>query len=317
MGYYRKRSYRSWRSRGWGGSSGPSKYDVLVNLFGSAVGEIRQSFLNFDDDARDELLSDYGSIHGRSAEDYARATFQKWKSGSTNLSGQTMERLVELVPPYLSPEQRFSILRQVLKQQKKSAPSRSIRIDVKQPNAGFVELQGALASMSHDDVLAHLPESVMKAATWLYDDDVTATRAMLAEAERLENDMIRAKAGREIDLLRRTISSGQVKTANYSVQMPAGTLHVVAFTPSMCYVATVCFGQDAPETTALRGWRDQYLIERSWGRRFIVWYYHHGEKFAQITNDSPLLKVIVKGIIRAISRHVVTTSQGVFDGRSR
>ena len=304
MGYYGRRRYRSWRSRGWGGSSGPSKYSLLVGLFGDAVGQIRQAFMSLDEEGRDELFSDYGAIHGDSAEKYARKTFPKWKSGATNLSGQTMERLVELVPPYLSPEQRFSILQLVLKRHKKSAPYRTIKINVKEPAAGFSELQSALASMSHDDVLAHLPEHVMKAASWLYDDDITGARAMLAEAERLENDMIRTKAAREIDLLRRTISTGQVKTANYSVEMPAGRLSVIAYTPSKCFVATVCFGENAPETTALRNWRDTYLVEKEWGRKFIVWYYENGEKIAEIADRSAALKGIAKACIRIIAKSV-------------
>ncbi len=290
MGYYG----RSWRSRGWSGSSAPSKYSVLTGLFGIALKEIRQAFMNLNEGARDELFSDYGAIHGDAAETYARKTFPKWKSGATKLSGQTMERLVELVPPYLSPEQRFSILQSVLKWHKKSGTLNTIKINIKEPVQGFAELQQALASMSHNDILVHLPEKIMKAASWLYDDDVTAARAMLAEAERLENDLIRSNARREIELLRRTISSGQVQAATYSVEMPAGKLSVVAFTPSKCFIATVCFGEDAPETAVLRTWRDQYLIEQAWGRKFIVWYYTHGEEFAEIASRSPALKGMAK-----------------------
>ena len=308
MGYYGRRRYRSWRSRGWGGSSAPSKYSVLSGLFGAAVGEIRHAFLSFDEEARDELLSDYGAIHGDSAEKYARKTFPKWKSGETNLSGQTMERLIELVPPYLAQQQRFSILQLVLKRHKKSAPDRTIRINVKEPASGFSQLQSALKSMSHDDVLAHLPESVMKAASWLYDDDITASRAMLAEAERRENDLIRSKAAREIELLRKTISTGQVQTANYSVEMPAGRLYVIAYSPSKCFVATVCFGENAPETISLRNWRDSYLVEKDWGRRFIVWYYKNGENFANIVAGSDVLKGISKVVIGIIANAVAHQS---------
>ncbi len=313
MGYYSRRRYRSWRSRGW--STGPSKYSALIGLFGGAVSEIRLAFMSLDDDARDELFSDYGARHGESAERYARKTFPKWKSGAINLSGQTMERLVELVPPYLLPEQRFAILQIVLKMHKKRAPSQAIKINVKEPAAGFSALQEALASMSQDDILAHLPESVMKAASWLYDDDITASRAMLAEAERLENDMIRTKAAREIELLRKTISTGQVKAASYSVEMPAGRLNVVAFSPSNCFVATVCFGESAPETIALRLWRDNYLINKSRGREFIVWYYNNGEKLSQITARFSILKHVMKFSISVFYKMLIHKSFEVSNER--
>ena len=152
-----------------------------------------------------------------------------------------MERLIELVPPYLSPDQRFSILQSVLKHHKKTGTTRTIRINVREPALGYSELQQALASMSHDDLLAHLPENVMKAASWLYNNDITAARAMLAQAERRENDLIQSKSAREIELLMRTISAKQVKTASYSVEMPAGRLYVVVYTPSvLTTVVKVC-----------------------------------------------------------------------------
>jgi hypothetical protein len=105
MAYYR---YRTWRSRGWR-TQNISKYSKLTSLFGDAVGQIKKAFLDLDGEAREELLLDYGEIHGDSAERYARKTFVAWRSGEIKLSGQTMERLVELVPPYLAPSVRLGL----------------------------------------------------------------------------------------------------------------------------------------------------------------------------------------------------------------
>jgi len=100
-------NYRNWRDYP---PAPPSKYSFLTGLFGSAVSAIRHAFLNLDKNALDKLLLRYGKIYGNSAERYARKTFPDWQIGLTILSGQTMERLIELVPPYLSPDQRFLIL---------------------------------------------------------------------------------------------------------------------------------------------------------------------------------------------------------------
>src|SRR5690606_33282474 len=126
MARYR-RSYRSWRGRSYG--SKPTKYDALRSLFGDAVADMRGAFLALEEDALDSLMSDYGAIHGEAAERYARKTFPSWKSGSTKLSGQTLERLVELIQPYLEPEQRHSILIKVLDKHKRSGTHRTIRVN--------------------------------------------------------------------------------------------------------------------------------------------------------------------------------------------
>lgn len=244
MGYYssyRRRSYKSWRSRGYGRSSAPSKYTALFQKFGAVVGEIRKAFLALEEDALDELFQDYGAIHGTSAEAYARKTYPAWKIGKTTLSGQTLERLVELVPPYLEPVQRMTLVKLLAKQHEPRGgkPYKSISINIAEPGTAFAEIDAALRDMETEDVLAHIPEHVMSAAKWLYDDDVTAARAVLAEAKRAENELIKQAARKELELLKRTITSGQVKTANYSVELPAGRLSVHAFTPAKGLFATL------------------------------------------------------------------------------
>lgn len=242
MEYYgnRRHSYRSWRSR----SYQPTKFDALTHLFGGAVSSIQQAFLALDDEALNELFADYGSFYGDTAEKYARKTFSKWKCRETKLSGQTMERLVALVPPYLSAEKRFGLLQEVLNRHKPSAnakPFRSIKINSKESSAGFAELDAVLATMIQEEELAHIPEKVMDAAKWLYDDDITVARAMLAQAESKQNEIIKTSAAKEIALLRRAVGSGQVKQATYHVEMPAGKLSVVVFTPRLS-IWEVLFG---------------------------------------------------------------------------
>jgi len=296
---YRRRYYKSWRSRGW--SYKPSKYTELNRLFGQAVDEIKRSFLALDEGALDELLLDYGDLYGANAEKYARKTFQSWKNGSTKLSGQTMERLVSLVPPYLDAGQRQQILLKVINQNKRSGPSRTIKINLKEPESGLRELEGCLDSFSKDEKLANIPEKVMKAAEWLYDHDMTAGRAVIAEAERRENEMMRASARKEIEVLKRTILSGQVKGATYNVSLPSGTLNIVAYTPSICFVSTACYGQSAWQTRILRDWRDSFLIETDLGRRFIVWYYNDGDKIAEFAQSSKFRLLFFKAFVGVLA----------------
>ncbi|WP_312125790.1 CFI-box-CTERM domain-containing protein [Pseudomonas sp.] len=261
----------------------------MSGLLGEGVGDIRSAFLSLGEDALDQLLDDYGQIHGANAGQYARKAYPKWKDGTTKLSGRTMERLVELVPPYLEPEQRHNVLLKVLKKHKRIPPSQTIKVNINEPQEGFRQIDEALAGVYLTDPLAYLPEHVMEAAKWLYDDDMTAARAMLAESMRIETDMLRTNATRELGLMRRTISSGQVKSATYTVETPALRLHVIAYSPSMCYVATVCFGQQSPKTNALRAWRDSALVNHHLGRKFIVWYYQHGERMADIAKRHSII----------------------------
>ena len=236
MARYRSRRMRFKHWQRW--ERRPTKADRLANLFGEAVGWITSAFLALEPAELDRILTQYGEKHGVQAENYARKAFPDWKSGATKLSGQTMERLIALVPPHLSAATRYALLQEVLKKQptgSRGKISRTIRISTREPEPGFAEIDGVLQSLRHEDSLAHISEYVMNAARWLYDDDMTAARAMLAAATSRENEIIKASAIREIELLRRTVLTGQVKEASYRVEMPAGNLNVEVFTPSRTF----------------------------------------------------------------------------------
>ena len=211
----------------------PSKYSKLAGLFGNAVEDLRDAFLRLSDVDLELIFVDYAAAYGESAAIYARETYERWKYGRVKISGQTMERLIKLAPRRLPPDVRLSLLRSVLAQNRKTGPTRRIEIDRGNPWAGLRDLEDALASMSHRDVLAFLPERIMKAAAWLYDDDMTAARAMLAQAERQENDMLRGKAVGDIAMLRNLISTRAVNEASYRIELPTGSLDVALVQPGL------------------------------------------------------------------------------------
>jgi hypothetical protein len=222
LGYYRN---VRWRYH----DNPPSKYSICVQLFGEAVGDIKGIFLALGSADLKVLLGQYSVLYGDLAGRYACKTFPSWKYGQTKLSGQTMERLIELVPPFLTSEQRFSLLKKVLQKNKPIRPSKSIRINVRKLAEGSAELDLALSSMQYHDVLANLPGKVLKAASWLYANDITAARAMLAEAEKKENGIMLEAAWREVELLKRAIQSKQIRSASYNIQMPAGIISVETY----------------------------------------------------------------------------------------
>lgn len=297
MAYYGRRRYRSWRSRR---SYQLSKFSELHGLFGEVVGDIKAAFLALDDDALEELLSDYAELHGSSAGQYARKTYPSWKTARTALSGQTLERLVELVPPYLNAGQRMGLLQKLVVKYKANPPRRTVRIDTKEPEKGLAELHDVFSSLTIQDGLANLPERVMEAAKWLYDDDITAARAMLVEVEKLKNETMRASALREIELLKRTIGAKQIKSASYNVTLPAGIINVVVFKKSACFVATACFGQSAEETEFLRQFRDTRLLSTAAGVNFVVSYYKHGPALALLVELTPGAKWVTRRGLRIL-----------------
>lgn len=265
-----------------------SKAAKLQRKFGGATDEIKRAFFAMDTRKMNALLQRYGQIYGDKAEDYARRTMPKWRSGEVNLSGQTLERLIKLVPPHLDAEKRLELLNLILKRHERVPNTQRIEVNVKKPEEGFSEIDRAMNRIVVTDELAYLPGEVMDIAKWLYEDDVTTARAMLAKLSSAETQALKASATREIELLKRTIRSGQVQSASYTVKTPGGNLVISATTPSFCFVATACFGNADPRTNALRAWRDVTLKRSSAGRSFVVWYYRNGPTLARVLTCNPV-----------------------------
>ncbi len=70
--------------------------------------------------------------------------------------------------------------------------------------------------------------------------------------------------------------------------------------PGSCFVATVAFGEDAPELDTLRAFRDRVLTRSGPGRAFIGWYYREGPALAGSVQARPWLRAATRGALRLV-----------------
>lgn len=105
--YKRRRSRRDW------GAYHASKRQQLTNIFAGIDKDVEKIFLGLRESSLNALFNNYGEIHGKNAEKYARKTYPNWKSGQTSLSGQTAERLLNLIPPYLSKNIKYELIKKL------------------------------------------------------------------------------------------------------------------------------------------------------------------------------------------------------------
>ena len=70
-----------------------------------------------------------------------------------------------------------------------------------------------------------------------------------------------------------------------------------------CFIATAAMGSyDHPQVMELRRFRDEWILEKNWGKSFVKWYYYYGAKAANIIDKSFILKklsylLIVKPLV--------------------
>lgn len=61
-----------------------------------------------------------------------------------------------------------------------------------------------------------------------------------------------------------------------------------------CFIATACSGSyDHPDVLILRQLRDDYLLKRDWGRRFVQTYYHRSPPIADFISQRKMIRTSV------------------------
>lgn len=69
-----------------------------------------------------------------------------------------------------------------------------------------------------------------------------------------------------------------------------------------CFVASAAFGPDAPQTHALRSYRDRVLLRRRWGRPLVRVYYAVSPPLASFVASRPLLRRATRSMLELLVR---------------
>lgn len=214
---------RQWSGRNWGAYH-VSQRQQLTNMFAGIDKDIQKIFFALNAQSLDALLKKYGSLHGKNAEKYARKTFPKWKSGQTALSGQTAERLLNLIPPYLPKNKKYELIKKLrnhyLRKLTKhvSTTHDEWKIDV-------IPTVNELIKVSSE---FKLPESLLQRAVWLADGDVDAANRILASVE-LEEAKVRANyLAVEFKRIQSLVDHiPHTQSIRHAIELPQGTINVV------------------------------------------------------------------------------------------
>jgi hypothetical protein len=173
MGGYRYGGYRRY---------GMSKRQVVSIMCGGIDGDILEVFLSVERKTLDKVFSAYDRVYGKSAADYAKRTYKKWRAGIVSPSGQTLERLVDTLPPLLSFGAKCELLRKLRERNRKKEVHR-LKVDISNWANAVIPIVSRLVGKAYS---AELPEIVEQRLNWLSSGDMQAAKTILVEAEAQE-----------------------------------------------------------------------------------------------------------------------------------
>ena len=89
-------------------------------LYDGVDDDIAALFFTLDPRSIELMFKHYERDHGRAAHDYAVKTYREWKTGTVRISGKVADRLLAIVPHYITFDQKYRLLENIWKKQTKA-----------------------------------------------------------------------------------------------------------------------------------------------------------------------------------------------------
>jgi len=279
-------------------------YRQLTQKLGPVVPEIRDAFLNLNASSLEELFNQYRKQYGAKAAAYAAETLPKWRSGETKMSGQTAERIINLVPPYLSTSKRYELVKTLCQHHRKK-DYRTVRVDPKDLLTTESSIRSEIRRFAELASQENLPDRVFESINWLNNNDTVIARKMVNEIQKKQTEDINRAVAEQTPKILSLISQKQVDGYSEHFDFPNGQLLIIFQKQQPCFVATAVFGDPShPHVRALRAYRDRQLSQSSYGRSLIRYYWIYGPLAAAWISGRPGAQTCLRAIISALTPRI-------------
>ncbi len=217
--------YNRYRRRTNWGAYHASQRSQLTYLFAGIDKDIESIFLNLDRASRESIFREYGKEYGQSAETYARNTYSKWKSGSTKLSGKTAERLLNLLPPFLSQSKRYELIKKLRDHYiKKIHTNEYVTTSHELWKQDLMPVVNKVIERSSN---FKLPEELQTRASWLSGGDAEGAIKILTSVEQEEAKLRTAYLDVEFKRIEQYVNIVQnTQAVSHTIDLPQGKIHV-------------------------------------------------------------------------------------------
>lgn len=152
--------------------------------YGSLVDRVTRIFFAMDPETVDRVLQSYRERYGDGAYAYAKRTIGAWKQGQVKQVGQTVMRLLEVVPNFVDLDTKFELARIVREETLRRL--RQSRVEFTVPADGSLsEPMQQLKEIIDAQLAIELPPGVLEDQTWLSREDAALFQRMIRDTERV------------------------------------------------------------------------------------------------------------------------------------
>lgn len=193
-----RRSYRS----SYDGNEAARRHVREAEEFSREIGgtdtDVKAYFFSLPQGELSTLLTEYGQLYGRDAEDYARQTFSAWKSGGRRMSGLVAKRLFSLLPKRMPFSLKYELAGNIWRHFGPSS-SHAFVVGVDTP---VEDIAATVAQTLDANVSSYgIPPNVAARFDWLADGDVKVKEQLLNYFRQQEKALALEKVRLELPIL--------------------------------------------------------------------------------------------------------------------
>jgi hypothetical protein len=222
---YRSNRYRNSSRYGYRRWNAPSesKLAVVQRNFGGIDEDIKREFFRLSKKDFEAVLAIYGKKYGDGAASYARGAYYRWRSGSTTMSGQTLERLLEVVP-YVFPFETKLALYRKLRNAHRPRDNAHLKVTTE---TDIALVEAAVERIVQRARAVPLPAIVDQRLVWLAQGDGLTARKLVSASEEAEGVTVSQAVRAELTELHRVFASLELNhTMQHVIKLPCGTVTV-------------------------------------------------------------------------------------------
>lgn len=205
------------------GREAAQKHIEQARAFSREIGgtdaDVKSYFFSLSGPVLDEIFLAYGKAYGSKAELYARETFQKWKSGSTQMGGLVAQRLFNLLPPRMPTATKLELAGNIWRH---FGPSSAHHFTVG-PIADPKVVIGAIREKLDAAIQTYqIPDHVRTRFEWLSMGDVRVKEELLNHFRHIERNLVTSKLHQELPLLQKQMQDYAAQTICVRTKLEIG-----------------------------------------------------------------------------------------------
>ena len=191
--------------------------------FGGIDEDVTQAFFGLTPMEFEKVLERYEASYGKSAAQYARKAYRRWRSGATMVSGQTLERLLEVVPYVLSFDTKLRLYRKLRDAYR---GKESVRLLVSS-EGDLALVESTVARIVERAKSQPLPPLVDSRLVWLAKGDGLVARELVAASEEADGVMTAQALRSELPRLRQMFDEMERShRMEHVISLPCGKVTV-------------------------------------------------------------------------------------------